>query len=302
MKKIILLLLISFSFFAGMSQKFYMTAKIGYGFSVRSDIESIVNVNETYIYDIDNMTNEIFLDTVTDNSYHQNQPISFGRGSKYGGSIGYEISKNFGVEFGVEYTKSKEFEYTYVDNYKHILEPEEIKLKDEYNNRFNAKMLSFHPEVYIKSDHEKFRPYLKLGMVIAQCSNTIYQGLYLSGTGYMSSYISRELANEKNVSLGFSVGTGFDLKLFEGIYFTAEIKYSNITYSPKKGEVTSYTIDGESVVDLLNTNEKYIEYVDEYYATQNDNPSTPYQDLKVQYIFDNLAVFGGLRFDLWSKK
>jgi hypothetical protein len=70
-----------------------------------------------------------------------------------------------------------------------------------------------------------------------------------------------------------------------------------MNYSPKKGEVTKYTKNGEDILSSLSKSEREIEYVDHLSGNSNDfNPDETGKNLVLQFPFSSIGLSVGFRY------
>jgi hypothetical protein len=230
-------------------------------------------------------------------SYHQ-EKFSYGKGLNYELIAGSRISDKFNIELSFFYHKSSEYELKQKESYE-IVDAYDV----DYNYKYNLTGTSYglKPNVLYYFYKKSFSPYAKVGAIIAFNSLNEFVDLTIYNTipGYMPiENIEYKFEYEKNLSLGYHLGGGFELKILEGFLFFTELHYSHLSYTAEKSEITEYTVHGKDALHELSTNERYIEYTDSFTSSENENENTPSKKYKGKDFFSQLGVLAGLKFHL----
>jgi len=272
------------------SQKLYITGYAGYGIGVQKDYYNFSDLNYYATPD-------------TSYSHYMRKLVkeSFGTGYRFGGSLGTKISGNISFEMGMEYFKSKpvefvstaRFTYDYSSTYY-------VRITDTY--LVTGKMIQLSPSLVFEKEFKNIKPFLKLGGIIGFIyMEEDYNG-YLTNTIPEYSNVERMQSifkYKRNTSFGYLIAGGCNYKLMKDFYVFLEARYNNIAYVPEEAEYTKFIENGHNTLSTLSTSERYYEYVDEYYDTGKDNPSSKTSNLKSRYSFGSLSLLVGLRLDLF---
>lgn len=293
MKKITFLLVISMISFHLNAQSVYFKPYGGYGFAVQG---AWFNTQSYYYYENP--------DTNYSTNSYQEFKYSFGKGTRFGLNVGTNLTKNLAIEIGGCYSKSKLPEIVTYEIYTFDYD---LDAEAKFTNRVNMESKSWQitPEVVIKSSNLKIIPYVKLGSVIAITSIKEFYKSNLTNTipGYYPFEDWEETINyEKTVSVGFSAAFGCEFYLFDNVYFFTETKFSNLSCSPKKAKMTEYKYRGEDQLETLTTQARYVEYVDAYNDTENNDPDKPAKLLSCQFSLNNTSVIVGFKVNIDFKK
>jgi len=213
---------------------------------------------------------------------------SLGKGLNFGLSIGNMFNKNIGAELGVSYlmggkTKAKD---SYSTN---------GTVNETTDYTISAKMLRIVPTLVFTPGMEKINPYAKFGLIV--------------GLGTITEEHSRNIDGDVNfektkykggLALGLNTALGVAFDLNEKMSFFGELNMVNLSYAPKKGEVTEATYNGADQLPDMTTSDKKIEFVDKV-TTNSSNPqldSEATKELKTKLPFGSIGLNIGIHFKL----
>ncbi|HCS20940.1 MAG TPA: hypothetical protein DIW47_10350 [Bacteroidetes bacterium] len=206
--------------------------------------------------------------------------VSLGKGLNLGGTLGYMFNKNIGAELGVSY-----------------LIGGKSKAKDTYPGgnaeyTLSSKMLRLFPSLVIATGFEKINPYAKFGIVIG--SGSILYEIVDNDGGDVT---KMKMKLNGGIAFGLSSGIGALFNLSEKMAFYSELNMVNLSYAPKKGEVTELTFNGVNFLGDLTTREREVEFVDRYTYNPSNPPadSQPSQELKQKLPYGSIGLSLGLR-------
>jgi len=162
-------------------------------------------------------------------------------------------------------------------------------------NKFSGSMLQLVPAVVIQPDFDlgNVAPYARVGVLIGiiptiKCKYDVTVGS--SNTQGMVKYTG-------GVSIGGSAALGCDFDLSDNLSLYAEIYYDAMAYSPTKGKLTKYTVNGDDKLGSLTTYEKETKFVKDLTGFTPADGS-PDQQLKNSYPFNNVGVNFGVKVKL----
>jgi len=215
------------------------------------------------------------------NSITQEQVnVSLGKGLNFGGTFGYMFNKNIGAELGVSYLLGSK-----------------TKAQDDYPGgkteySLSAKMLRINPALVISSGLEGLSPYAKFGVIIGAGSI-----LYESNDNDDGDIEIFKFKMKEGLAFGLSSSIGILSQVNDNLSYFAELQMTSLSYAPKKGEFTEYSINGTDVLPDLTTSEKEIEFVDSYTYNFNNPPpdSQPSKELKQKMPFSGIGINIGVR-------
>jgi hypothetical protein len=101
------------------------------------------------------------------------------------------------------------------------------------------------------------------------------------------------------VSIGLNTRLGIEFGATRNMKYFAEINLVSMNYSPKKGMMLEYKVNGVDLINDFTTSEKEIEFVNE--LTYSDEPASenePSQQLKMQMPFGSVGLNVGVRIAL----
>lgn len=248
----------------------YIKVNAGYGFSmgdhgILSNYEATNNgPNTTYRY--------------------ESVKLSFGKGVNFGGAIGLMFGENIGAELGLNYLVGGKTKTT--DTYGNSPDPSVSK------TTISANMLRIMPTLILSAGKSGVNPYAKFGLVIGTgkiVGETVDDGAfgqYISGYEYSG-----------GVALGFNSAFGVDFSLNDKMNFFAELSYIGMSYAPTKGELVKSSLNGEDDLSTMSTNERKIEFVDEYTEVAGAPDSgVPDKQLRQSYPFSSIGFNLGVKF------
>jgi len=168
--------------------------------------------------------------TVTSGTYtYESVYGSFGEGINFTGAFGYDFSSNLGLELGLIYKLSTEFE---------------VNLQDEsapynYNMTWNSSFFGFAPTIVINAPLDKIKTFAKIGLLIPLPTSEI-DLVYNDGT-------SEKGVFGGGLDFGLTGGAGVLVPLGEKIDFIAELVFVSYTWKPDEIEVTSFDGTTETI-------------------------------------------------------
>ena len=204
-------------------------------------------------------------------------------------AAGYYFGKNFGVELGVDYFQG--FNHKTVDNYNGSITTQKL----------HATMLSIVPALVMRLNLDKVTPYARLGIMIGVLSNGIYvqtmSGSPISEKGFFNDGAGADLTEKDygGIAIGAQAALGTEFKLSKHFSLFGEINLDAINWSPKKGKLTKYSIDGVDKLGTLTTKDKSWVYETKVDYTQTIPDSEPDKWLKENYSFANVGLIVGVK-------
>ncbi|MHB1278619.1 MAG: outer membrane beta-barrel protein [Bacteroidia bacterium] len=245
----------------------YVNFNVGYGLKMGSQ-----NLEYFGFYNYSNTGNSTTSEQVF---------VSLGKGLNVGASFGYMFNKNIGAELGVSYLLGGK-----------------STVKDSYPNGSRAEytlssnMLRIFPSLVIATGFEKINPYAKFGVVIGSGS-VKYEIVDYDG----GDVTKMKMKLNGGIAFGLSSGIGALFNLSEKMAFYGELNMVNLSYAPKKGEVTKFTFNGVNYTGDMTTREREVEFVDRYTYNPSNPPSDsqPSQELKQKLPYGSIGLNIGLR-------
>jgi hypothetical protein len=303
MKTLPLLILLNTIGFAAFAQSTYYGLNVGYGSHIPGTtyVTNYNNQSETFSSNFD------FYDV--QNDFRERVNASYGSGLNVGVVIGKMFNPNLGVELGASYLLGKSIEnsdFTKYSNYyssngsSYNLSSESIY---ESNYSKSVSMYKIMPTVIFSAGYEGLSPYAKLGAVIGNGSLTsVDEGTDISSDFNAGIFSSENYKIVEEYSGGFALGFGtalgvsYTMNAATSIY--VEGYFESFNYSPKRREMTEYTINGSNTLDSLSVSQKEYEYVDEISSTgsSSQNENEPTKLLRIVYPMTTAALRFGVNF------
>jgi hypothetical protein len=216
-----------------------------------------------------------------------------GLGSGFNGTLafGYMVSDNIGLELGVNeffgLTKKTKYENANGTN------TEERKI--------SGKMLQIVPAIIITPALEKLNPYARIGMIVGVLPSFVQKYNTTYNTIPELKAISVEEYKEKNyggIAVGFTAAAGATLAMGDKISIFGELIFNGITYSPTKGKVKEWTIDGVDRLATATTREKEWTFEKKLDDNENIPDSNPDKYPKTSLNFSNVELNIGIKLNL----
>jgi hypothetical protein len=222
---------------------------------------------------------------------------SLGTGLNVNLGLGYMFSKYVGVDLGfnefIGFGVKSDYNQT------------QINYSQQWDDKYSSMMFQIIPALVITPGLEKINPYGRFGLIIGVVNKTNYSftNTQSSNPNLKATNSTVEKYKDKDsggIAIGFSTAIGADYNLNEKISLYAEINLNGLSYSPKKGKIEEWTIDGVDMLPNATTKEKEWEYVKKL-DTEVDIPDTsPNQYLKESALLTNVGISIGLKFRFGS--
>ena len=264
---VLIVLAISTCFTSLHAQGLFVKINAGYGLKASSQ----------------NMTGFTNQTSATGSITREQVNISFGKGFNFGAGVGYMFSENIGAELDVSYLlggKSLAHQ-TYTGGYSDLT--------------FYARFLRLNPSLIISAGSGNISPYIKMGVLFGMGSITYIFDDYDDGDIL---YFKNKLNG--GISFGLTSGIGANFSLSDMLSIFGELNMVNMSYAPKKGEITEYTSNGINQLPDLTTKQKETEYLKEFtVSTANPTPdSQPSQALSQKMPFGSVGLNIGVKINL----
>ncbi len=229
--------------------------------------------------------------TVVDaNTYTDKQIyLSLGKGFNFGLTGGHMCNKNFGGQLDVNFlaggkTTAKDSSPSGTEKY-----------------TLQANMLRIIPAAIVKAGFTGLDPYARFGAVISMGR------VKYTGEQNYSSYVTEDIWNYKSgVALGFMGALGAEYPISDKLDVFGEINTINQTYSPKKGELTKSTYNGEDQLGSMTTSQKEVKFENEvtydYEGGQQPPPDEPTKVLKTKYPLGSVGFLFGVHYNLKKRE
>jgi hypothetical protein len=214
-----------------------------------------------------------------------------GSGIPFEAAAGFKFSKHFAVEMGIDYNLGFS---TKVNN---VLNGDNTKIT------VKAATLSVIPSLVAQFQTGPVIPYVRVGPEVAVMNtyNTLTVGLV--------SNFKATSTGEKNtkdygrIALGIKAAAGVEFPLSKLISVFGEIQARAISFSPKHGKVTKYTVDGMDQLSTLSIKQAKWDYVKTVNYPDLISSDQANQFLRVSHAVSNVGLvvgvkvnFGGINF------
>ena len=263
----------------------YLKFNIGYNLSMGSQVLGY-NSNETYIYD-----------GSESESFGSEEAVygSLGKGFNLDAAIGYKFNKHVGMEFALSYLIGGKIQSS--SFYKEEYYGDISERSSDYTT--SANMFRINPSLIIEAGSEGINPYAKFGFIIGmgKITNESIRSRY---NGSITNTEVRTSKYNGGVSFGANAAVGAYYPINDKISLFGELTFVSMSYSPKKGEITSYTENGRDILSDLSTSEKETDFVKEYSYDSNDrnDESKPSEELIYKLPFGSFGFNFGVKIGL----
>jgi len=238
------------------------------------------------------------VDLINDPSKIENVKVSLGKGLNFGLNLGYMFNGNIGIDLQCSYLLGDEVTGKFnFDGYSWS-GSDTTYYYHYYTESIKSQMFRVNPSIIIASGFDKLNPYAKFGVILGFGSIT-YKVL---NEEYVNNQI-QDIKVEKwkydgGMAFGISSALGLMYHISDLISVYGELDLVGMSYAPKKGVMTEYTINGADQLPELTTDDKEIDFVDDY-TYDNDNPPSPAEpskQLKNYWPYSSIGLNIGVRF------
>jgi opacity protein-like surface antigen len=206
--------------------------------------------------------------------------VNYGKGVNAGIGLGYMFNEHVGAELGIDYLIGGKSELE--DN-----AGTTTGTTEKY-----SRMLLLKPALVISAGMEGVNPYARFGIVAAK--GKVHENITQSSG---PDKLEREVEYAGGWGVGLQGGLGVEFNLSDNMAFYSELTMSNLSYSPDRGEVTKFTFNGADELSDFTTNEREVEFTDEYTEKGSGTPdSEPTKALKMSLPFSSVGIGVGLKF------
>ncbi len=255
------------------NKPFYMRVGIGYGLLLSGQNDA---TNGTVV----NVSNE--------ESFNIKQ-YSYGAGLSGTLALGYNISKNLGVELiGTSTIAGRNYTFTSIDEYSSggttYTQTTEIT---SYGSTFLLQ-----PSIVVQTGGAKANIYARMGVIVPVVNSLTYDIVYSRSSS--SDIDKTSLEHTMYFSLGATGAVGASYNISTHLRLFSEI--CMVSYSPyvAKGSRTSYSRNGVEYLGQFKTNEREYEFEKTGTIDSSPDPGKP-TTLKTQSIpFSNIGINAGI--------
>jgi Outer membrane protein beta-barrel domain len=200
---------------------------------------------------------------------------------------GYKFNENYGVELGVDYFYG--FSKKKVD----------VIISDQLTTKVSASMLSIIPSFVMQLPCGKVNPYARFGVEVG-IVNSFYTKM--TGPTYMfKAAATQGVMNTKDyggIAIGGRAAVGVDYPISKLIALFGEIQVRSISFSPKHGKVTKFTVEGQDQLASLPAKQAKWDFVKSTDSNTNISNDQPNQFLRNTHSVSNAALVIGVKVNL----
>jgi len=252
------------------AQKIYIRGGLGVAVSTAADFTSDIN---------NNSSGDLIITS---------KKQGLGTGLPFVLAAGYRLNEHFAFELGVDYF------YGFSN-----------KQKFESNNtatesKWNGQMLSIVPAFVMSLPLDKFKPYARLGLKLGVL-NSMTVTHHESDNNPLpptSTVIDSKIRNYGGIAVGVQAAVGTDFKLSDLLSLFGEIQVDGISWAPKHGKYTEYSINGVDNMGSMAVKANQWNYVKEIDGSKTIPDDQPNEYNKVNDQFGNVALVLGVKVNL----
>lgn len=284
LQKLLLTALASGLFFSANAQQAYFKLGAGYNFGVSSEIAYQTNTT-TYFSSTGGYDREI--------TSYEGVNVNFGKGIPVNATFGYRFSKHIGAELAAGYLRGGN---NTLKNAEFMIGNNVVKGGSSTENQeMYSRMVLVQPSVVLSGGLEgKLNPYTRFGMVLA-FGSLHGEASYADTDGNTASYHEKL---DGGVGMGLQAALGTDIGLSDKTAFFAEFTFSNLSYSPTKGELTEYVENGRNRLPALTPAEKQTEFQDKFTEDSDVKPISTLPSIfpKSRYTMNTVGLQVGMKY------
>lgn len=267
MKKQLFTVLAFLCLFSPAFGQLYVRVNVGYNLPMNAQVIGH-NTKETYVPDVG-------YEGSAEGVYG-----SYGSGVAINAAIGGNISGNLGYDVEVGYVLGKKYSTEYDYEYPGYTEQEKLT---SY-----ARSFQFAPALSFTAGTGNIQPYTRMGPVLAFTKLT---GESESYNTYNDNTVNQTIEASGGISFGFKGALGVTLNADKKIQFFIETNFTSLSYSPKKGEYTQYTVNGTDALESFPDEQRKFKFKDK--IDEGDSSNT---QLKEKFSLGSLGLQAGIKF------
>lgn len=271
LRKTVLTFVVTLSVTLLVAQGSYFRFGIGYGLPASSQL---LGENQSYYS--------------SPSSYSSNEKGiygSLGTGLVFSASYGHTYTKNFGLDFSLQYLAGKKYESNHTSTYVDY----NGTTTSTHESSIRAQGFLVSPSLVFSIAEGSLRPYTKIGLVIGSMKFGVEDE-----SNYANQTLETKTEFKGGLSLGFRGGAGLDFATSKKANFFIEVMFTSLTYYPHESEVTKFLLNGIDQPDQR----KKITYEKEVNMT---NLSDGNQQLRFAAPFGSIALNVGLKLNIGQR-
>lgn len=247
----------------------YLRGNVGYNLPANSQV---VGTNYKETYDNDEGEYEASEEAVY-GSYGSGLSFHLGFGAALNGTIGYDVE--FGYLMGKKYSVSDR----YSDDF----------YTEAQDNEVKSSSFQIAPSLTLTAGTGNIQPYTRIGPVLA-FTKLKYEDTQFDSYNDLKEVREYELTG--GMSIGFKGVLGVTFNADQKVQFFSEVNFVSMSYAPKDGEITAYTVNGDDALSSIPKSDRKIEFKDKIdYDDDDDNVA-----LRERYTMGSIGIQVGVRY------
>lgn len=236
-----------------------------------------------------NADNEV----ITTSTFTQTK-INLGKGINFGAAFGYMFNDNFGAELGLAYFLGSKSSFN--QEFRNEIDPSNIEITS-LGGEIYANQFRINPSLVVSTDFHDFVPYAKFGVILGLGTKVVET--YTDSKYIGTENVVQEFTSTGGMAFGISGTLGFLYKINKKTGIFLELATTAMNYSPKKRELTAYTINGDNELnDNIQLMTRETEYVKETTVNSTDeiDPTQTTLASQIKYPMSAFNLNLGVRF------
>lgn len=200
--------------------------------------------------------------------------FQFGFGSSINGTIGYDLE--LGYLLGKQYSTSNSYEDDFYT--------------ETQDNDVKSSSFQIAPSFTLTAGTGSIQPYTRIGPVLA-FTKLKYEDTQFDSYNNLKEVREYELTG--GMSIGFKGVVGVTFNTESNLQFFTEINFVSMSYAPKDGEITAYTVNGDDALDSIPSSDRKIEFKDKIDSDDGANVQ-----LREKYSMGSVGLQIGVKYVL----
>lgn len=293
MKKLLLPILSFFMLYTANAQQVYFRGGLGYGIAHGGEVQApVYSFDPASALPINGSYNSTNLPGNQSNSFDLKR-VSYSTGLQGILAMGMMFNKHIGVDVAAGLGLA-----TQQMNSTLFVEQPDLKVRMDVAQQSNLPV-TISPTVVIQSGGDKINAYARGGIALPVKAAILQELAYVSER-YIpdnNTYITTRVNLTEEFRMRFNPGVvgavGLQLKAVKQVTFWAELYLLSMNLFYKKSTVTSFDVDGQSVLNQLSSTDRETQY--EFKSSNNGNTNiVP----TFQAPFSNIGLHAGVMIDL----
>lgn len=207
-------------------------------------------------------------------SFGSGLTFNVGFGASLNGALGYDVE--LGYLIGKKYSSGQRYEDDFY--------------LETYDSEVGSSSFQIAPSITFTAGTGSIQPYTRIGPVIGFTKLKYEDSEYDSYNDYRE---VMEYEYTGGMSVGFKGVLGVNFNADQKVQFFAEVNFLSMSYAPKDGKITAYSVNGEDALDSIPSEDRKIEFKDEITSDDDGNVA-----LRRKYPMGSIGLQVGIKYVL----